>query len=50
MPFTVQEFQVDTEEVCNHHHSKMKKSKKNKKHKKKSRSKSLVSKNYVYTV
>lgn len=34
----MQEFQVDTEEVCNHHHSKMKKSKKNKKHKKKSKS------------
>lgn len=43
----MQEFQVDTEEVCNHHHSKIKKSKKNKKHKKKSRSKSLVSKYYV---
>ncbi|XP_050432736.1 pre-mRNA-processing factor 40 homolog B [Adelges cooleyi] len=42
------EFQVDTEEVCNHHHSKMKKSKKNKKHKKKSRSQSLESSDSDY--
>uniref|UniRef100_A0A2H8TYT3 Pre-mRNA-processing factor 40 B n=1 Tax=Melanaphis sacchari TaxID=742174 RepID=A0A2H8TYT3_9HEMI len=42
------EFIVDTEEVCNHHHSKMKKSKKNKKHKKKSRSKSLESTDSEY--